>query len=165
MDTLVHLTLPTGHSTISPRSEVHPDTLLTLAPILGPGHHPIPGLDGFSVMHVPVPGENAAVFTVYPPGLDALDHPLVTCGVVWHHASSEALWDHIERLYLQVSESGGGAMLGGGALAAEPVMPGSVPWLAVILLPGIIAHPDAAAWLGDFERCYAWALIEGRPFR
>ena len=38
------------------------------------------------------------------------------------------------------------------------------PWLVVDLyLISLAADPDAAAWLGDAERCIAWAWIETRP--
>ena len=40
-----------------------------------------------------------------------------------------------------------------------PEKPISTPWLAVILL-GIHLEVEAAQWLGDFERCMAWLLLE-----
>ena len=40
---------------------------------------------------------------------------------------------------------------------ALPEKPASTPWLAVVLL-GV--HHDLGAWLGDFERCMVWLLIE-----
>jgi hypothetical protein len=36
------------------------------------------------------------------------------------------------------------------------------PWIAVSLEPDIVNHADALEWLGDFERCLAWAWISGR---
>lgn len=34
-----------------------------------------------------------------------------------------------------------------------------VPWLAASLEPGAVMYPDAMHWLGDFERCLAWAWV------
>jgi hypothetical protein len=34
------------------------------------------------------------------------------------------------------------------------------PWCAAKLMPGLSAYPAAAMWLGDMERCVAWAWIE-----
>jgi hypothetical protein len=47
----------------------------------------------------------------------------------------------------------------GSALAEKST---STPWLAVVLL-GIGHDPDAPEWLGDFERCMAWLLIDEGP--
>jgi len=33
------------------------------------------------------------------------------------------------------------------------------PWCAAALEIGILRHMDASEWLGDFERCLAWAWI------
>ena len=37
------------------------------------------------------------------------------------------------------------------------------PWLAVITHPTLAAHLGATEWLGDFERCVAWAWITRHP--
>ena len=40
----------------------------------------------------------------------------------------------------------------------------AVPWLGVLLLPGMTAMPvETVAQLGDMERCLAWTLIEQAP--
>lgn len=38
----------------------------------------------------------------------------------------------------------------------------SVPWCAAKLQPGLMLYPDASPWLGDFERCLAWAFLNIR---
>jgi hypothetical protein len=39
-------------------------------------------------------------------------------------------------------------------------MPDRIPWLAVVLLPGIaVQRREDIAWLGDFERCLAFAIL------
>lgn len=40
-----------------------------------------------------------------------------------------------------------------------------VPWIAVSIEPDLIFYPDAAEWLGDFERCLAWAWLGYRKQR
>lgn len=34
------------------------------------------------------------------------------------------------------------------------------PWCAVAIWPTIAFYPDAATWLGDLERCIAWAWVQ-----
>lgn len=38
----------------------------------------------------------------------------------------------------------------------------SLPWCAAKLQPGLMLYPEASEWLGDFERCLAWAFINIR---
>lgn len=35
----------------------------------------------------------------------------------------------------------------------------SAPWCAVRIYPTLALYPQASAWLGDLERCIAWAWI------
>ena len=168
---LEHLTLNTGHTRPSPRSEVGHGIVDALRPLATNGQHEIPQTGGCTVRVTRVPG--AALFTVYAPARISPDpHPLVTCGVAWTADAAPQLWTHVEKTYHVITEAGGGMMLPAGN--ASPDMPATLPWLAVILMPGI-AYPLAAgsrskpfdekltAWLGDFERCLAWTLIETAP--
>lgn len=42
-----------------------------------------------------------------------------------------------------------------------PRKPRSTPWLAVQLHPGMFQSPlEEIKMLGDFERCFAWAILE-----
>ena len=34
------------------------------------------------------------------------------------------------------------------------------PWCAVEIHPALALYPAAAEWLGDFERCVAWAWVD-----
>lgn len=45
-------------------------------------------------------------------------------------------------------------------LVTDGAMQPQAPWCAVRLEAGITRHLDAAQWLGDYERCLAWAWIE-----
>jgi hypothetical protein len=66
-------------------------------------------------------------------------------------------WPAIEKLYLDLSDSRPELVAPG----KEAEKPSSLPWLAVVVLPFILnqSHDDVA-WLGDFERCMAWAILE-----
>src|SRR5262249_1899402 len=104
---------------------------------------------------LPIPGaykldttldQGGAAFTVYN-----RDIPLVHC-VLAVDPDDMAYWEFIERLYLSTTDKSPVDYV-------MPVKPVSVPWPPVALFrrqPG----PDAAPWLGDFERCMTWLLIE-----
>jgi hypothetical protein len=62
----------------------------------------------------------------------------------------DTAWKIAEQLYLSLSDT---RPYFGDAL---PDKPPSVPWLAVILN----RDSPALEWLEDFERCYAWFLLE-----
>ena len=67
--------------------------------------------------------------------------------------ADEAYWKLFEDLYLETTDQCPVDWV-------MPPKPPSAPWLAVVLLPGIATDTDAAHWLGDFERCLAWLIIE-----
>jgi hypothetical protein len=73
--------------------------------------------------------------------------PLVTIAVAAKAKASARLWDELRR-----------PVPGAAAAAGEPPQ---APWVAARLWPALARDPEAAAWLGDFERCLAWAWIEG----
>ena len=73
---------------------------------------------------------------VYTPG----GVRLIRIGVADHAHCGQMLWERI-----------------GGAADAKP----AEPWCAASMdADGVIADPGAYQWLGDFERCLAWAWLE-----
>lgn len=50
----------------------------------------------------------------------------------------------------------------GAALVECRLTPGDAPRLDVRLLPALVDHAAAARWMGDAERCIAWAILPGR---
>ncbi|HET8627032.1 MAG TPA: hypothetical protein VFL91_06415 [Thermomicrobiales bacterium] len=175
-DTLTHLTLNTGHIRESPRAEVGADILARLAPLVAEDGGPLPPpFSGYRLSIVRGEDEAAgsAIFTFS----GARDIPLVTGLVCWRAAASADAWGQMAELMAEV-----------GAAAGAPLPPPSgppprVPWLAVMLWPTIaldrrnfeveavvrrldepvddrVALDIAVSWLGDAERCVAWALIE-----
>lgn len=159
---LHHLTLPTGHDRLSPRSEVSAGTLRALAPILREAGGEIPGIGGGHRVRI-TRAQGCAVYTVdcAPPRPDVPRPPLVTCWLAASPEGAAAAWADAERLYLALSEATGPLGRAQRDLGTEwPAQPAELPWLAVLTLPGLAFAPAAAQWLGDFERCLAWALLE-----
>ena len=148
MSYLNHVTLSTGHNRRSPRSEVGPHVIAWLRPwvdkLLSAGAIlplPEPSLARYSASAHTEQG--GLVMTVYA-GADAL----VTMAVAERSRQSAQLW-----AYMQAQH---------GPVAAGIATP-DAPWLAVALRLGLGQHMDANRWLGDFERCIAWAWITRNP--
>jgi hypothetical protein len=80
---------------------------------------------------------------------EPVDAPIVTC-ILANREPDDTAWRITEQLYLNLSDT---QPYFGDVL---PDKPPSVPWLAVIL----IRDSPALEWLEDFERCYAWFLLE-----
>lgn len=47
--------------------------------------------------------------------------------------------------------------------AAQSMDQPDAPWCAVVLHPSLSAYRGDVEWMGDFERCIAWAWITRRP--
>lgn len=156
---IAHVTLATGHLRRSSRAEVSDDTIAVLVPWLAsaraagsiPTHLPGAAFAGFTAKVLVEHG--SLVCTVYGPaarfpslaGMEAAQDgvPLVTFGVAQRSRHSKALW---------------AALVAVSDVPPRCAMPDS-PWCGVVLHPPLPAFPDAAEWLGDFERCVAWAWI------
>ncbi|MDQ3562852.1 MAG: hypothetical protein M3436_01505 [Pseudomonadota bacterium] len=66
-------------------------------------------------------------------------------GVAAHSRCGAALWRELHRW-------------GKTPVVTDPERCPPEPWVAVALDAGITQHMDATEWLGDFERCLAWAF-------
>jgi hypothetical protein len=151
MNDLYHLTVNTGHGRLSPRHEVRDDTLPAVTPLLSPGDHPLPFELGREGWHLVVPTCPAGwLGTLY-----LRDVPMATVAVAATAADEAALWPALEALYLKVTDQGPPAA----ADWRAPHQPPGLPWCAAVLVGPLGA---AAAWIGDFERCIAWAWLEQR---
>lgn len=87
-----------------------------------------------------------AVFTVFKGEI-----PLVLC-LLATDPVDDLHWKLVEDVYLKTTDQMPIDW-------AEPQKPPSTPWLAVVLL-GLQFAPEAVGWLGDFERCLAWTIID-----
>ena len=75
------------------------------------------------------------------------DSLLVTLGIAQRSREAAPLWQTMADTF--------------GASPAARMS--SVPWCAVALHPTLPMFMDAVTWLGDFERCVAWAWITRNP--
>lgn len=135
-----HVTLNTGHTRVSPRSEVSGEAIDALRGLLVPGYHTIPGT-GWG-MQVTTHGDEmmATIFVG--------KRPLVTLAVGVSKEGSADLWDGIIDHAKQLTGTAG-------KIEAMP----SPPWCAAVI---ILPTPEEAAIVADLERCLAWAWIEQR---
>ena len=149
-----HITLTTGHTRRSPREEVGDDILRVLVPWLNElvasdaqRPLPVPTLAHYSANATVEAG--ALVCTVWAPGEPHAEEsvPLVTLGVAQRSRQGSDLWA------LLVSQFD---------IRPEIKKPAE-PWCGVIVHPNLMAHREASDWLGDFERCLAWAWITRNP--
>lgn len=141
-----HVTLSTGHVRRSPRSEVADEIVGMLVPhieaIKGGAKVALFEDEPYQINGV-ISGQWAAIT------LWREDAPLLTVGVCWHSRSSRKVW---QRLHVNYE---------GPYLATDPKNPPPIPWCAARIEKAgfLLGLPE---WAGDFERCMAWALIEGK---
>ncbi len=144
-----HLTLSTGHARRIEAGEVSGEVLARVSPWLAAlaesgGHMPLPvaGLAEYTGLATVVDG--ALIVTISgPPDAAGRAPPLVSMGVARRSRHGAALWP----------------------LLTGPVMPPTAPglrkpdapWCGVALWPTLALYPQATEWLGDLERCIAWA--------
>jgi hypothetical protein len=157
---LNHLTLTTGHLARTQRSDVKPVASELLADWLpatinsGRSHAlPVPELCHISAQ-VFVQSGTLVVTVSAPvgPHEQGKPHtgqtvPLVTLGVAQRAGQGADLWASLTTAF---------------PTAHGLEMP-STPWLAVAVHPSIAAYTGPVEWLGDFERCLAWAWITRNP--
>lgn len=155
---IAHLTLNTGHvRTIRP-GEVTGETLSWLTPwldvLVRQGEAAVPGFDGYTTRSANE--GDALIVSVFGPPIDGVPVPLVSVGIARTEAEADALWP---------------LMMGQGGAPMPPPAPGvrrpAAPWCAAATWPGVRFDPGAVGWLGDFERCLAWAWCSeaGRALR
>lgn len=140
-----HLTLDTGNLTRIERGDVAGETLARVAPWLEaivqsgtPAPLPVHALERYTA-HAALQ-DGCLMLTVN----GKRGQPLVTLAVAKRSRQGAAMWGLL-------SESPGvPPMRAGLERPAEP-------WCAVTIWPGLALDFGAANWLGDFERCVAWA--------
>jgi len=136
-----HITITTGATRMSARSEVDDETVRHLQRAIAEGS---PLGDGWMYQAQPLLGcTQAWVFDLVCVGA-----PVVRSWLCADSKQTDAMW-------ARASE--------------EPIdervvlhRPRGVPWLACALLPGALSiGPEILMMAGDLERCVAWALLEG----
>lgn len=143
---MIHYTLNTGHTRQSPRSEVDPQVIESLQPLLVNGLHPLP-VAGYRAQ-ITIEG-TALRCTVRA---DRESRPLVSFGVATTEEDEGILWSAVQQLYHQLTDLPG--LRSADFRSAQK--PQSLPWCAamtILMLPG-------ESWVADFERCLAWAWCD-----
>lgn len=144
-----HLTLSTGHTRRSYRSEVRDDVVTYCRDLIDQA---IAGEE--EGLRVPIPslGCDLGVVSTSRSLLVSVQReevPLVTFGLATHSRSGASLWRVL-------TEVGASTPIHETVKLCPPE-----PWCAVRLEPGAtLADHDVLMALGDFERCMAWAFIE-----
>ena len=135
---LAHLIMNTGDLMHSLRDRMPPRTAAWLAPMVAAGRGEAAGIP-FAIGRR---DGDAALFRLGEPAA-------VVCGVCWREDRAPATWGKL----LAVADIRG--------VRVPPTGRPPVPWLAVMMLPGMsVLPPETLAKLGDMERCLAWYLIE-----
>lgn len=153
---MTHLTLNTGHSCPSPRSLIAEGLIQQLAPLVRES--------GTVNLHIApwrvvLTREDGLASFDFRRGSDA-SGLAVLCLLVWSEAGRKA-WPVFESVYLGLADAAAKAGTSD-TLLQLPQEPASLPYLAVVILPGLL-HFTAAedvSWLGDAERTIAWAILE-----
>ncbi len=143
-----HITLQTGHIRRSEVSEISSDAIafcqdLITDCLVNQGEKiPIQNFDGYFFSAGNLSGKSL-FGTVWKH-----DIPLVTLIVATKSRSSQKLWSELHRHATQPA-------------VTNPLDPPSVPWIAASLTSvAASADIEAMQWLGDFERCIAWAWVQ-----
>ncbi|MGH8519851.1 MAG: hypothetical protein ACREU9_00095 [Gammaproteobacteria bacterium] len=144
-----HVTLTTGHVRDSLPGEVSEEAIavcrgLIEAFIADPVRTaPIPGPPGYS-LGGRAASKSCLAATVWAGGPPSVC--VATIGVALHSRCGAGLWRELHRW-------------GETPVVTDPERCPPEPWVAAVLNTGIAAHMDATEWLGDFERCLAWAFL------
>lgn len=136
-----HITLTTGHVRDSFADEVSPEALAAckeLVENLSTTRQTVPGFTDYEITGSR--WHRSMIVTVW-----CGDIPLVTLGVALHSRDGAQLWRTLHR----TDEI---------PVMTSPDKWPPEPWAAALLHVGLALHSDAADWLGDFERCMAWAF-------
>jgi hypothetical protein len=146
------VTITTGHRRLSPRHEVSDTVLPTVASLLHEalaGGQPVIPVRGSPCRLLATADGELLVCSVWTTGA-----PLVTFAVApdGQSAGGRNLWEDLHATALPVR------LWQWPKTAAS--MPPIGPFCAVRLELGLALNPESSVWLGDFERCVAWAWLE-----
>jgi len=140
-----HTTLNTGHDRRSYRHEVAGEIMPIMQDLLmrmlAGGQAALPVMEGVTVSGAAE--GRCLTATVW----SNRTVPLVTIGVAGEPECGAELWRGLHEYTDQ-------------RLTTDPAAQPPLPWCAARLEAPAILHPGALTWLGDFERCLAWAWLE-----
>ncbi len=146
---LLHYTLNSGDTRVSPRSEVSDQAMQCLRTIVDQGGE-IPGTSG---MTLTVTRYSAGAMFMIWHGL-----PIINAALACTDEAERELWPALFSTYRDIF--GDPPQLGNQPAAR----PDRLPWLGIIMLPPLFEPTPAAMMalsiLGDLERCIAWTYYE-----
>ena len=152
--TFNHITLETGHDLLQksfcPDAKVRP----LLRRWVEDGSYPLYGCEGY-FLHVTRWTPDHVTFSVH-----SGDTPLVFCHACLDAATSGTVWDNVNSILIELDTTL--ALLGFPVPNRKKIDRPAGLFLAVSLQPISFIDSDAMLWLGDFERCFYWALWEHR---
>jgi hypothetical protein len=154
---MIHITLNTGHSVRHEPGDISPEAIAACRPLVESGGGPIPGVSPWRCQITP--GNGCAVWSI---SRGTQPHA-VLCGLAWTSAGSAEVWTALERVHHQTSDALARAGALAESVAQSPEMPGELPWLGVVILPGLATSAQSdVSWLGDFERCLAQTILNSQ---
>src|SRR3990167_4628984 len=139
---LYHVTLQTGHTRKSYRSEVSAEAIAFCRDLLE-------RINAGERVEIPPGGYfvsgrisgKCASFSVYAGG-----DLIVAFGVAENERCGAQLWRGLHNAE-------------GLSFVTDPGRQPGAPWIGVALSEALTLHPQAADFLGDFERCLSWAFL------
>ena len=169
-----HVTLNSGHRRDSRRSEISARAIEACSDLIArlrsdgiarlphPDGYMIAGIAGARTRPEQIFADSLAAAGVQAPigrclttivtrcdsQMQPMGRPLVMIAVAGHSRCGAAVWGNLSAMAAHL----------GLPTQASRVQP-PAPWCAALLLPGIADDPQAAEWLGDFERCLAWSWV------
>lgn len=153
-----HITLSTGHCRRSPRSEVDDATVqllyLWLVRAIASGAIeplPVAALSHFGARVIKEVGLVVTLYAPRGPHTKGQPHtgehvPIATLGIAQRSREAKELWDGFAKHF-------------GPTRATMP----TTPYCMVAMHENIVTVMDALDWLGDLERCIAWAWVTRNP--
>lgn len=149
---LMHVTLTSGDLRRSPLSEVSPDTIAILGPLIEQAlcgqHALIPGQPSYTMTGGA--SSRCAMITLWRivPDTTGERIPVLHVGIAGHSRCGAALWRRMHEL--------AGTRL---PIVASPDHQPVTPWCADLLDIGIALDPQITGWTGDWSRCVAWTYL------
>jgi hypothetical protein len=154
---MIHLTLNTGHSVRHKPGDISPEAIAACRPLVKAGGGPIPGVAPWQVRIAHGPG--GAVWSIGR----GTQPDAVFCGLASTTAGAAWVWPALERVHHDTGDAMARAGVLADSLANSPEMPGDLPWLGVVILPGLATSAQSdVSWLGDFERCLAFTILDSQ---
>jgi hypothetical protein len=124
-----------------------------MVPLVAEGRHQVPWDTGAPPAWVWVTSDPSAAMATVLRSIGPSDPrpaPLALLAVAADEAGASQLWE----LLTDPRHARGDAF---------PPRPSELPWLVVLRLPGLAAHPRDIEWLDDFARCWSWAWLSTLP--